>query len=81
VEGQVFHQVVRQSPNRYIMALVDPGWLDPAERAVIIRPQVAGAWTATDRLTGQTLGALDNGLALIVPAGALRLLMLQSAAP
>ena len=78
LEGRVFHQVIQQTSNRYLIVLVDPGWLDPAQRTVVIRPQVPGGWVATDRLTGQALGTLENGLTLIVPAGSLRLLMLES---
>jgi hypothetical protein len=81
VEGRVFHQVVRQSPGRYVIALVDPGWLDPADRDIVIRTQLPGAWTASDRLTGQPLGTIQNGLEITVPAGAIRLLQLQGDTP
>jgi|CXWL01.1.fsa_nt_gi hypothetical protein len=74
VEGRVFHQVVEQSPDRYIIALVDSGWLDPAERTVRLSTRLPGRWTVTDRLTGQALGGLDAPLDLRVPAGTLRLL-------
>jgi hypothetical protein len=77
VEGQVFHQIVEQGPGHFAIALVDPGWLNPADRSVLIRPQAAGAWSATDRLTAQQLGALGPGLALTVPAGTLRVLDLR----
>ncbi|HPM79994.1 MAG TPA: hypothetical protein PLF81_04815 [Candidatus Anammoximicrobium sp.] len=59
VQGHVFYQVVQRSSNRYGIALVDPGWLDPVERTVMIRPQVAGAWSATDRQADQS--ASDGG--------------------
>jgi hypothetical protein len=74
VEGRVFHQVVEESPGSYIVTLIDPGWVDPAERAVRLSTRLPGRWTVTDRLTGQTLGALDAPLELPVPAGALRVL-------
>ena len=81
VQGHVLHQVIQQSSNRYVVALVDPGWLDPADRTAMTRPQVAGAWAATNRLTGQALGTLGNGLTSTVPAGSIRLFMLQLAPP
>jgi hypothetical protein len=81
VEGRVFHQVVRQSLGRYVIALVDPGWLDPADRDIVIRTELPGTWTATDRLTGQPLGAIQNGLEISVPAGAIKLLQLQGDMP
>ncbi|MEN9402525.1 MAG: hypothetical protein RL091_1228 [Verrucomicrobiota bacterium] len=74
VEGRVFHQVVEQSPGRYIVALIDSGWLDPAERTVKLTARLPGTWKLTDRLSGQTLGTLASPVELRVPAGALRLL-------
>jgi|CXWL01.1.fsa_nt_gi hypothetical protein len=73
-EGRVFHQVVEQSPDRYIIALVDSGWLDPAERTVRLTTRLPGTWKLTDRLSGETLGTLASPVELQVPAGALRLL-------
>ncbi len=74
VEGRVFHQAVELSPDRYLVTLIDPGWVDPAERPVRLSSRLPGHWTVTDRLTGQALGGLDAPLDLRVPAGALRLL-------
>ena len=74
VDGRVFHQVVEQSPDRYIIALVDSGWLDPAERTVTLSTRLPGTWKLTDRLSGETLGPLAPSLEPRVPAGALRLL-------
>jgi hypothetical protein len=74
VEGRVFHQVVEQTPESYIVTLIDPGWVDPAERTVRLSSRLPGRWIVTDRLTGQALGGLDAPLELRVPAGALRLL-------
>jgi len=69
---------VSQGPGQFLLYLVDPGYLDPADRSVVIRAQTPGVWQATDRLTGQALGALEQGLALTVPAGALRLVEIRS---
>ncbi len=74
VEGRVFHQVVEQSRDRYIIALVDSGWVDPADRDVTLAAHRSGPWQVTDRLTGSKLGNLDKALKLRVPAGAFRLL-------
>ncbi len=74
VEGRVFHQVVALSPDHYIITLIDPGWVDPAERTVKLTTRLPGTWKLTDRLTGETLGPLATPLELRVPAGALRLL-------
>jgi hypothetical protein len=73
VEGQIFHQIVEQAPGRYVIVLVDPGWLNPAERVVTLAAQLPGAWRVTDRLSGAPLDSLDRSLTLRVPAGAFRL--------
>ena len=79
VEGEVFWQLVSQGSGQFLLYLVDPGYLDPADRAVVIRAQTPGVWQATDRVTRQTLGAVEPGLAVTVPAGTLRLIELKTA--
>ncbi len=74
VEGTVFHQVIAQSADHYVIALVDPGWVDPAERRVRLKARQPGRWTVRDRVTGQTFGTLSPSLEIVVPAGAFRLL-------
>lgn len=74
VNGQIFHQIIEQSPGHYVIALVDPGWLDPSERVVTLAPQQRGNWRVADRLTGAPLGNLDQPLTLHVPAGVFRLI-------
>ncbi len=78
IEGQVFHQVVEQGPGRYVIALVDSGWLNPAERETTIVAQLPGNWQATDRLTGAKLVNLNQPLTLRVPAGVFRLIELSA---
>ncbi|MBL9189936.1 MAG: hypothetical protein JNK23_20820 [Opitutaceae bacterium] len=74
VTGRVFHQVIEVSPRRYVIALVDSGWLDPADCEVRIAAQIPGRWQLSDRVTGATLGILPLDLAITVPAGTFRLL-------
>jgi len=81
VEGQVFHQVVEQGPDHYIIALEDSGWLDPAERTVMVSTRLPGNWLLVDRLTGATLGPLSAPVEVRVPAGALRLLEARRQSP
>lgn len=73
VEGRVFQQVVEQSPGHYIIVLVDPGWLDPAERMVELTTRLPGVWTVSDRISGRKLGTLASPLKLTVPAGMMRI--------
>ena len=74
IEGTVFHQIVQQSANHYIIVLIDPGWLDPSDRSVKITSQLPGKWTIEDRMASKRLGSLDQSLTLTVPAGTFRLL-------
>ncbi len=74
VEGHVFHQIIEQSPDFMVVVLIDPGWLDPAERDVTIIANVPGDWTVSDRLTHEPLGDLGRPVSLQVPAGVFRLL-------
>jgi len=74
VEGHMFHQVIEQSPDYYIIALVDPGWLDPADRTVKLTARLPGIWKITDRLSGEAVGTLAAPLEFLVSAGTLRLL-------
>ncbi|MEN9402792.1 MAG: hypothetical protein RL091_1495 [Verrucomicrobiota bacterium] len=80
VAGRVFHQIIETSHGHYVIALVDPGWLDPANRDVKLTAQLPGNWQVTDRLTGDKLGDLNQPLALRVPAGTFRLLELRATA-
>ncbi len=77
VEGAVFHQLIESAPGRFVVALADPGWLNPAACDVTLTAQPPGAWRVTDRLTGEAIGGLDKQLAVRVPAGALRLLEIR----
>lgn len=77
IEGRVFHQVIEHAPGRFVIALIDPGWLDPADRPVRITAATGGHWRIGDRLSGEKLGDLRQPVALRVPAGALRVLEAQ----
>ncbi len=77
VTGQVFHQVIEQSADRIVVALVDPGWVDPADKVVRLSTRLPGTWQVRDRLTHAALGVLSAPLELTVPAGGCRLLDLE----
>lgn len=77
VEGRVFHQVIELSPDRFIVALVDSGWLDPADRTVKLTMRLPGTWTFTDRLSGEATGPATAPLEVRVPAGSFVLLEAQ----
>jgi hypothetical protein len=73
VEGRVFHQMIEQDPDHLAVVLVDPGWLDPADREVKITAN-HDTWRISDRLTGEALGDSRRPLTLRIPAGVFRLL-------
>ncbi|MEW6354809.1 MAG: hypothetical protein AB1696_00670 [Planctomycetota bacterium] len=77
VEGRVFHQVVEQAPDHYLVVLIDSGWLDPADRLVKLSARIAGRWSVTDRLNKQPIGLLNNDFSITLPAGTLQILELQ----
>ncbi len=79
VEGVVFHQVIKESTNRYFVVLVDPGWVNPAEREAKVTIRLPGIWYVRDRLSGQELGTLNDQFSITVPAGTLRLLEIRPA--
>ena len=74
IEGHVFHQLIETSPERYILALIDPGWVNPAEQKITIIAQRPATWQATDRLTSSALGELTKPLTITVPAGVFRMI-------
>ncbi len=73
VQGRVFCQIVALAPDWLLVALVDPGWLDPADREVTLTPQEGQTWKLKDRLSGQDLGELGGAAKIAVCAGGLRL--------
>ncbi len=77
VRGDVFQQTVAESPEQYLLYLVDPGFVDPAGRDVTVALQTAGDWIILDRLSGRTLGRLAQPLKVTVPAGTMRLLEIR----
>lgn len=74
VEGTVTHHVIEQTPDEFIIALIDPGWTAPSERSVKISTRLDGKWRAWDRLSGEEIGNLSRPLEVKVPAGVFRLL-------
>jgi hypothetical protein len=70
----VFCQTLRLGSGHYRIYLIDPGWLDPAERDVAVRLQLAGEAAATDALTGEGIEIEADRFSLTVPAGSMRVI-------
>jgi hypothetical protein len=76
IQGEIYYQLIEQDENTYHLYLVDPGFVAPAARSVVITVQRPGHWIARDRISGNTLGAVANTIPVDVPAGLLRILEL-----
>jgi hypothetical protein len=70
----VFFHSVRLDGGRYRLFAIDPGWLDPRDRRIEIRAQLAGRYALADLLTGERLPAAGPTVKVTVPAGSLRIL-------
>ncbi len=75
----VFFHTVATVPGRYRLYAIDPGWLDPQDRAIEVRTQLPGSFEYFDLLSGEPLTAGGGMLALTVPAGALRIIEARTA--
>jgi hypothetical protein len=74
VQGEVHWSVTRLDTNHVRVVLIDPGYVDPADRdAQIVLQHLAGQ-TCKDILSGETLPIVDMRIRVKVPAGILRVL-------
>jgi len=77
VEGKVFAQVQKHGGGLRVV-LIDSGWLDPDDRAVVLRfASRPPRRSVVDILSGERLKLADGTVSLTVPAGALRILDLE----
>ncbi len=73
-QGTVFLQAQIVSDGRWRLTLIDPGFLDPADREAVVRVQAPGATEAVDLIGGGRIPIKDGTLRLTVPAGSFRIL-------
>jgi hypothetical protein len=72
--GHVFLHTLKLSGSTHRLYLIDPGWLDPADRNVTLNVQLEGNVTIQDVLSGETFPVADRTTHFIVPAGTFRIL-------
>lgn len=72
-DGLFFHSV-KVGEGRYRIFVIDPGWLDPADRRCDVRIQLPGRFSAHDLLGDRPIRVEGGEFALDVPAGALRVI-------
>jgi len=70
----VFLHTVKMDGGGYRLYLIDPGWLDPRDRQVEIRIQLASAVQVRDLLSGEVCDSSQGRIRITVPAGSLRIL-------
>lgn len=73
VQGDVAWSVVRLDSNHVRVTIVDPVYLDPANREATIILQNLSANNCTDILSGEKLAINNNRIQLTVPAGVFRI--------
>ena len=72
-EGEVFMQAQKVGPKTARITLVDPGFLDPADRDVTLHVR-GPARRLVDILSGETIPVRSGRARLTVPAGVFRIL-------
>lgn len=72
VHGEVAWAVVRLDAAHVRVTLIDPGYTDPADRSARIVLQHFDGLECRDILTNEKLPINDRSVALLVPAGTLR---------
>lgn len=74
VEGEVSWVAVRIDPKHIRLLLIDPGYLDPADRKAVVRFQNLKVAEARDILSGATLPVKGQTMEAEVPMGILRII-------
>jgi hypothetical protein len=77
IDGKVHWSVVRLDPKHVRITLIDPGYLDPADRNAEIVLQHLEAVNCTDILSGETLPMGGGRVVLQIPAGVLRIVDIE----
>ena len=77
VRGHAFLQTLRTGPDQYRLFLVDPGWLDPAERQVQVDIQLEESYSVKDLLSGEVLKFSGRSFPVTVPAGLFRIIEVE----
>ena len=67
--GSAFMQVIRIDGNTFRLYLIDPGWIDPDERAVEVNIQLEGEFEAVNILTKAKYPIEGRRFQAIVPDG------------
>jgi len=74
VNGYAFLNILKIKKNHYRLYLIDPGYLDPANRNVQVKIQMKGIFEAIDILNGNPVSIKDSEINVEIPAGSLRII-------
>ena len=70
----IFLQVVKASQGTFRLYLVDSDYLQPTDKTIVVKAQLAACVTVTDFLTGKEIAVQKKSFAVTVKAGAYRIL-------
>lgn len=79
--GGVFFQTLLTAEGHYRLFAIDPGWLDPRDREVVLAVQVPGRVELRDLLSGENIPVANRQARFTVPAGTFRILEARVAQP
>lgn len=74
LEGYAFLNVHKIRNGHYRLYVIDPGYIDPDPRDVIIKIQIQGEYEAKDILSKKNVDIIDNSIQMHIPAGTLRII-------
>ena len=74
VEGPAHWSAAWLDKNHLRITLIDPGYLDPADRAVRVVLQQQGWTSCRDILRNQPVAIHNNGIEVTIPMGTLRII-------
>jgi lambda-carrageenase len=77
VKGEVHWSVVKIDEEHLRITLIDPGYLDPAERNAEIILQHVDGISCTDILSGESLPIIDGRISASVPTGIFKIMDLK----
>jgi lambda-carrageenase len=74
VFGEVSWSAIKLDSSHYRVILVDPGYLDPSDRSVVMSINNLGEVSARDILSNDNLPVIENKIYLTIPMGILRVI-------
>lgn len=74
----VFMQIIKITPNKYRLYLIDTGWVNPQSRNVLIKIQMEGDYEVQNILSKEKLELKNHKFEVAVPSGLFTILDVSS---